>query len=1300
MFTRQAYFDWLHRHSVENRRNDRNKSRVYMKDIDCPPLWADGLHEFLPSNILYHAPSIAVPEDPRQHYQMAALGVAQAMPKSEAAPAGDLMGLVPKDHRAANLMIYVGHEDTYTPMHREMCGTYSQNLMIEASGDKDSQGASNFPGSSFWFMTQNSDSEAIEEFWRSKVARNIGSESYFADPQTLASSGVRIFLHEQKPGDLLIIPSACYQQVWNKGTRTMKVAWNRTTPETLQYAFGGVLEEARLMCRDEQYRCKEIVHASLRAYVTQLRMAGITIDSVPTPAQRHNLTSQYELVKLRKDFSKLFALFTGILLEESFGPDKAPGDVEHLSYDGNVLCSFCKADIYNRFLTCCSCIQYDEDGNADTYDLCMDCFCMGRSCEDVTNFRWVEQHSWDGLQDEYETFRRIEIAIQAFEGNSVSTTFPPEFHIVQERKKTKTAAQICVEEIAKRKKHVKQKCRPSSGSAQPVDETPGEGPMEFTKSGKPKGRPGDEQCHFCKVRFNHPGWKLAKCSGCKRHYCYGNLWRAFGILPKEVLEQPSWECPKCQKICNCGDCRKDDQQKSYVPNKTQIGINAAPFTDPRSTNLYLDFRKPSGWREKLLEFNAEQEGGSASQDIHAGEQTDSGGNPSGAALRQLDLIDPSLVSMSANHLPITNGAPSAQPELSKEHRQRLSSLGVDPNSSPYDHPLGYASHFSPKPAAGRKRVLSPAADSPSKRPMLESTASAAQALMNAQIDPRLLSSANVNSVDGCDERILDVTMETGQIPTSLFSSPAVRMDYSSSSPQRALTPQPSGGLSRLESDPYAFAAAAGLDYATSPVLTKGKTPVPPKVTTPLQPKNTTPPHSVEAPISPASEPRSFHQLVQSGHVHMNTIKSLSEKQSELGVDGTSDSEYQFHRNCYESIKRKTIERGFYNRFLGAVEGRCYLFRLRLPPARLMLLNRKLQREKRDRDSARMRQEQEASARDQPWWMVRDYSSPSEDVDLGEPAEDSSQPLPVPVSNKEQEDVDIHVVSSDIEPPQQAERDGTPVESDFTPPPSKRIFRGPPKNKPATSSKRLERVAVKSTSPMIIRSLASPVSRGKGKRKGKATPIPKTRQAPPKTRTSTGSLPENLKRRTPRQTILAANRRQTVTGRSNRRTRSIYDDEIPTSSSDHGASDIENDEHDSASSSDRTPSPHPRTARTKQAVMRNQIAVSKSQGTPVKSPSLPLRSAKKSGGTSGEKDGGVERAVGRREETPTKRVAGRGEVGRSRTEEDGEEEEEELPATRNLPAPVFNEEEYASYGDDSDDDDLDPVALKLKLIGRS
>lgn len=485
------------------------------------------------------------------------------------------MSCLPSSMRAENLMCYIGHEGTYTPAHQEMCASLGQNIMVEASDGSIEYGKATKPGSSIWFMTESKDRHVVSEYWMSTLGHDIDIEDHFAQLNAWKVAPFKTYVVEQKPGDFILIPPLAAHQVWNRGTRTMKVAWNRTTPDTLKLALNEALPHARMVCRDEQYKNKAIVLYSLSHYSSLL-------------AKRHATTPTRATQQLQEDFAKLFSLFTGILLSETFQddvPDKK--EIELVPFDGSITCSYCRSNIFNRFLTCPWCLG-DEN---DTYDICMECYIMGRSCRCRSRLKWVEQFRWKELTGKHEAWRQQIQALSA--GN---THLYPDLSQARAQMTKKSAAQICQEQL---------KRRPWVDIAKPayqrIDDIPSDSetstPARKRRKNKTDEKRGRGRCHIC--RYTEPMWKLASCSRCQVNYCYGSLFRAFNIQPQTIMETDEWVCPKCEKRCSCAACRRDPTMDPFEPKCILLGHDTRAFADPRSEESLVDFKQSNiRWLKK------------------------------------------------------------------------------------------------------------------------------------------------------------------------------------------------------------------------------------------------------------------------------------------------------------------------------------------------------------------------------------------------------------------------------------------------------------------------------------------------------------------------------------------------------------------------------------------------------------------------------------------------------------------------------------------------------------------------------
>ncbi|KAI4155097.1 MAG: hypothetical protein L6R39_001301 [Caloplaca ligustica] len=639
-----------------NRHNyrDRDRQRLYLKDIDCPEVWHDKLKEVIPPSVFYlndstgdvGGPGFVDEPDPHASGLRKARGVARA---------GDLMSCLPPAMRADNLMCYIGHEGTYTPAHREMCASLGQNLMVETSGTVDLDGKSTKPGSSIWFMTESKDRHLVSEYWLSTLGHDIEIEAHFAQINAWKSAPFTTYIVDQRQGDFVLIPPLAPHQVWNRGTRTMKVAWNRTTVETLELALDEALPRARMVGRDEQYKNKAIIYFALDRYSSLLKHAD------------HQRAQGPKIRQLQKDFRRLFSLYTRMLLAEAL-PHNPRDDkrIQYIPFDSNITCSFCRCNIFNRFLTCPTCIVPLENGEEDTYDICLDCYAMGRSCRCISGYRWVEQFKWHELTEKHERWRK---QIIDFEGGLTDKS-PRPLHMEREYMRKKPLALVCQEQLKLRPWQDPKKPPPSPKLSKDADESlvNVNGEVSVKKKKPQVIAKGNMRNHV--TNYQEPIWKLSVCK-CGRAYSYGNLWRAFDTAPLTVMEDPDWQCPHCLRICSCGKCRKLAGMHPYEPTGTVLGYDTRRVADPRSTESLVDFRQSNfEWVKK------------AGDDLPAGEETRrlsrrvdeaEAAKSQGAALDDNHYVD------EGQDTPITNGHAESPPS---------STAQTSPDDIPIDPLLG------------------------------------------------------------------------------------------------------------------------------------------------------------------------------------------------------------------------------------------------------------------------------------------------------------------------------------------------------------------------------------------------------------------------------------------------------------------------------------------------------------------------------------------------------------------------------------------------------------------------------------
>src|ERR1700722_4942733 len=123
-------------------------------------------------------------------------------------------------------MCYLGIGDTFTPMHKDLCGSSGQNIMCYTKNG----------GSSFWFMTRSSEAPLVAKYFHT-IGRELDQENHVVTIEELAAAPFRVYIVEQKLGDMVLVPPRCCHQVVNYRGITIKTAWSRMTVRGLTTAL-------------------------------------------------------------------------------------------------------------------------------------------------------------------------------------------------------------------------------------------------------------------------------------------------------------------------------------------------------------------------------------------------------------------------------------------------------------------------------------------------------------------------------------------------------------------------------------------------------------------------------------------------------------------------------------------------------------------------------------------------------------------------------------------------------------------------------------------------------------------------------------------------------------------------------------------------------------------------------------------------------------------------------------------------------------------------------------------------------
>lgn len=126
-------------------------------------------------------------------------------------------------------MCYLGIGDTYTPAHKDPCGSFGHNLMCHTTGE----------GSAFWFMSARGVPQKDEPaaYFHDELGVELDLESHKATVDQFRAAPFDIYVAEQTLGDLVLVPPRSCHQVVNKGGITIKMSWSRMGLLSLDYSL-------------------------------------------------------------------------------------------------------------------------------------------------------------------------------------------------------------------------------------------------------------------------------------------------------------------------------------------------------------------------------------------------------------------------------------------------------------------------------------------------------------------------------------------------------------------------------------------------------------------------------------------------------------------------------------------------------------------------------------------------------------------------------------------------------------------------------------------------------------------------------------------------------------------------------------------------------------------------------------------------------------------------------------------------------------------------------------------------------
>ncbi|KAL4916303.1 hypothetical protein BDW62DRAFT_186493 [Aspergillus aurantiobrunneus] len=329
---------------TDQARTDSVRESLYAKDLHCPREWVKAFENFLPF-ALRHLGSL------------------------------DLFRVLPKEIAPEVLMAYVGTRKSFSGFHRCFSATIALNLLIESEGDG--------PGS-ICFGTDRYSQERYDAFMN-ELGKSPHTDWANVPINKLRSADFPIYVTDQKPGDLLIFPTATAHQIWNVSPMVTKVVWNIMHATSVASFFDYVQPIYQKQCHADTGRVPLVPMYALQSGACGKEEETLLLDVFQQQVDEED---------------------TG---RESLLPIKA------VDTQGAVVeCNFCGLTIWNRHLHCEKC---------GDFDLCLTCFVSGRSCKHVADYTWAEMLPREQLQDTILAARsRIGVEISQMRRPSVGSS--------------------------------------------------------------------------------------------------------------------------------------------------------------------------------------------------------------------------------------------------------------------------------------------------------------------------------------------------------------------------------------------------------------------------------------------------------------------------------------------------------------------------------------------------------------------------------------------------------------------------------------------------------------------------------------------------------------------------------------------------------------------------------------------------------------------------------------------------------------------------------------------------------------
>ncbi|KAL4926238.1 uncharacterized protein BDV17DRAFT_283379 [Aspergillus undulatus] len=296
----------------DNARTDNVRESLYAKDLHCPSQWVKSLEALLPS-CLRHLGSL------------------------------DLFRVLPKDITPEVLMAYVGTRKSFSGFHRCFSATVALNLLIDSEGD----------GSGSICFGTDRNSQGRYDAFMEKLGNSPHTDWANVSIDKLKTAEFPIYVTDQRPGDLVIFPSASAHQIWNVSNMVTKTVWNIMPAASIAAFFEYVQPAYQKQCHADTGR----------------------VPLIPMYGLRSGTCRREEEISLALVFQKQFD-------DDHAERDTMPPSTKTVDTQGAVVeCNFCGLAIWNRHLHCNRC---------GDFDLCLTCFVSGRSCQHIADYTWVE----------------------------------------------------------------------------------------------------------------------------------------------------------------------------------------------------------------------------------------------------------------------------------------------------------------------------------------------------------------------------------------------------------------------------------------------------------------------------------------------------------------------------------------------------------------------------------------------------------------------------------------------------------------------------------------------------------------------------------------------------------------------------------------------------------------------------------------------------------------------------------------------------------------------------------------------